>query len=220
VATSFYARHKAEVERVLDRFERENPDIRVARLRPGLIFKRDAATEIRRLFVGPLLPSPLVRPSLIPIVPDPHGRLVFQAVHSLDVGEAYRLALHSDAGGAFNVAADPVLDPAALARLFGARVVRVPPRLLVGAAAISWRLRLQPSPRGWVDMALAVPVMDTARAREVLGWRPRRSSEESLLELLEGMRDGEGLPTPPLDPASSGPLRMRELLTGVGGRSY
>jgi UDP-glucose 4-epimerase len=37
--TSFYARHKAEVERLLDRFQLERPEIRVVRLRPGLIFK-------------------------------------------------------------------------------------------------------------------------------------------------------------------------------------
>lgn len=40
------------------------------RLRPGLIFKREAATGIRRLFIGPLLPRPLVRRELIPFVPD------------------------------------------------------------------------------------------------------------------------------------------------------
>jgi len=38
--TSFYARHKAEVERLLDRFESEHPDVRVVRMRPALIFKR------------------------------------------------------------------------------------------------------------------------------------------------------------------------------------
>ena len=65
VATSFYSRHKAEVERRLDRFEAELPDIRVVRLRPGLIFKRGASSGIRRLFAGPLLPSPLVRRGLI-----------------------------------------------------------------------------------------------------------------------------------------------------------
>ena len=31
--------------------------MRVVRLRPGLIFKREAATEIRRLFAGPWLPG-------------------------------------------------------------------------------------------------------------------------------------------------------------------
>jgi UDP-glucose 4-epimerase len=61
VQSSFYSRHKAQVERLLDAFEASNPEVRTVRLRPGLIFKADAATEIRRLFRGPLLPSPLVR---------------------------------------------------------------------------------------------------------------------------------------------------------------
>src|SRR5215216_6447242 len=107
--SSFYSRHKAEVERLLDRFEEEHPDTRVVRLRPGLIFKREAASGIRRLFAGPLLPGSLLRPALIPVVPDV-ARLVFQAVHSYDVGEAYRLALVGDASGPFNIAADPILD--------------------------------------------------------------------------------------------------------------
>jgi nucleoside-diphosphate-sugar epimerase len=113
IRTSFYSRHKAEVERILDAFERDRPETRVVRLRPGLIFKREAASGIRRLFAGPFLPSPLVRPALVPFVPDT-PRLRFQAVHSRDVGDAYRLAVVSDARGAFNVAADPVLDPAEL----------------------------------------------------------------------------------------------------------
>src|ERR671933_1689066 len=70
IESSFYAVHKAETERLLDRFEREHPDVRSVRLRPGLIFKAEAASEIRRYFVGPFLPSPLVRRPLIPIVPD------------------------------------------------------------------------------------------------------------------------------------------------------
>src|SRR5215212_2125998 len=126
IESSFYAVHKAETERLLDRFEREHPEVRSVRLRPGLIFKAEAASEIRRYFVGPFLPSPLVRPGLIPIVPDVE-RLRFQAVHSLDVGEAYRLAAVDDrARGAYNVAADPVLDPERLSDLFGARTLRVP----------------------------------------------------------------------------------------------
>src|SRR3954447_12035426 len=39
VPTSFYSRHKAQVERMLDEFERDLPDVRVVRMRPGLIFK-------------------------------------------------------------------------------------------------------------------------------------------------------------------------------------
>src|SRR3712207_7707011 len=40
VPSSYYGRHKAEVERRLDRFEAEAPEVRVVRMRPGLVFKR------------------------------------------------------------------------------------------------------------------------------------------------------------------------------------
>ena len=215
IATSFYARHKAETERLLDRFEEEHPTVRVVRLRPGLIFKREAASGIRRLFAGPLLPSPLVRRVLIPVVPD-EERLRFQAVHSLDVGEAYRLAATGDARGAFNIAAEPVLDPPELARLLGARRVRVPGGALRAAATVTWRLHLQPTPPGWVDLALNVPILDTTRARDELGWTPERTAGDALLDLLGGLRDSAGLDTPPLAPDTAGPLRAREFLTGVG----
>jgi nucleoside-diphosphate-sugar epimerase len=217
IASSFYSRHKAEVERILDGVERSAPSLRVVRLRPGLIFKRDAASGVRRLFAGPFLPSPLIRPVLIPIVPR-NPRLIFQAVHSYDVGEAYRLAVVREVRGAFNVAADPVLDPNELAQTLDARPVPIPGRVLRAGAALTWRLRMQPSEPGWVDMALAVPVMDLTRVREELDWEPRHSSTAALRELIEGIRDGAGIETPPLAPGSDGPLRAREILTGVGGR--
>jgi nucleoside-diphosphate-sugar epimerase len=219
IPSSFYARHKAAVERILDSFEAVNPEIRVVRLRPGLIFKRDAATGIRRLFAGPFLPSPLVRRELIGVIPR-HPRLVFQAVHSFDVGEAYRLAIvRDDARGAYNVAADPVLDPQELGRILGARTVPVPAKLLRAAAEVTWRLRLQPTSPGWLDMGLAVPVMDTSRARDELGWTPRHSAADALLELIDGMREGAGVATPPLSPQTTAPARVREVLTGVGRTS-
>lgn len=48
IQSSFYSRHKVAVERELDRVERDDPEIRVVRMRPGLILKAQAATEIRR----------------------------------------------------------------------------------------------------------------------------------------------------------------------------
>ena len=219
IPTSFYSRHKAAVERVLDSFEAAHPSVRVVRMRPGLCFKREAATQIRRLFVGPFLPRALVRRSLLPVVPS-LPRLRFQAVHTDDLAEAYRLALTNDsARGAYNVAADPVLDASSLAAALDARELPLPAGVLRAGAAASYALRLQPTEPGWVDMGLGVPIMDTTRIRSELGWEPRKTAVQAFEELFDGLHDGAGLETPPLDPRTSGPLRARELATGVGSTS-
>ena len=198
IATSFYSRHKAEVERLLDDFEQRHPGVRVVRLRPALIFKREAGSEVRRLFAGPLLPNSLLRRYLIPLVPNTRN-LRFQAVHSYDVGDAYRLALVNNVSGAFNIAADPVLDHNELAQSLDAKPVGLPPRVLRGVVSLTWRLRIQPTPVGWVDMGLQTPLMDSTRARRELGWEPRHTSNDALLDLIAGMREGAGLATPPLE---------------------
>lgn len=197
IERSFYSRHKAEVERMLDRFELERPRTRVVRMRPGLIFKREAASEIQRLFIGRLLPAWLARPESIPVVPD-MPRLRFQAVHSLDAGDAYRRALLSDARGAFNVVAEPVLDPTTLSVALHAHRLRFRAGIARTLADLTWRLRLQPSPPGWIELALSVPLLDATRARRELGWAPRRSATDALLELIEGLHDRADAPTPPL----------------------
>jgi UDP-glucose 4-epimerase len=216
VTTSSYSRDKAYQERLLDLFERDHPGVRVVRLRPALTFKRAAASEIRRYFLGPLLPGSLVRAGAIPAVPKVK-RLRTQGVHADDVGEAYRLAVVGDARGAFNLAADPVLDADVLAGMLDARTVPVPAAALKAGAAATWRLRLQPVSSGWLDLALQSPLLDAGRARAELGWQPRRSATEALGELLDGLRSGAGADTPPLDPQAGGPLRLGEFRTGVGG---
>jgi UDP-glucose 4-epimerase len=217
VPTSYYARHKAEVERRLDRFEAQSEGVRVVRVRPALVFKREAAEGIRRLFAGPFFPGILARPSLINIIPEIED-LRGQVIHSYDVGEAFRLALVKDVRGAFNVATEPVLDAEEIASILDARPVPLPGRIVRAGVELSWRLRLQPVTPGWLDMARNVPIMDTTRARTELGWRPQHSAGDALTDLLEGVRSGAGLETPPLSPETSGPARIREILTGVGRR--
>lgn len=212
VPTSWYARHKAEMERLLDRLEAAR-DVRVVRLRPALITKRESAEEVRRLFTGPLLPSPLVRPGRLPFFPHVPGAVV-QVVHSRDVGEAYRLAVTKDVSGAFNVASDPPLDGRTVAESIGARAVPVAPGLARALASAAWHARLQPTSPDWLDLALGVPLLDWTRAREELGWQPRHGALETVRELLQGLADGASGRTPPLRRGDRG----SEVAAGVGSR--
>jgi len=213
--TAAYGREKSYVERVLDVFERDHRDVRVVRLRPGFIFTRRSAEEQRRLFAGPLLPEVVLRRRLLPVVPDLPG-LRFQALHSRDAGEVFRLAVVRDVRGAFNVAAEPVIDAAALGDLLGARPVRVPPRLARAALDGLWRLHLVPASPELLELVLSLPVMDTTRAREELGWQPTVDARDALREVIDAMGRGEGGPTPPLAADAGGPGRLREVATGVG----
>ena len=214
--TAGYTREKAYLERVLDAFEREHPRIRVVRLRPGFIFQQPAASQQRRLFAGPLLPGRLVRPRLIPVVPDLPG-LRFQALHADDVAQAYRLAALTGARGAFNVAADPVVDAALLAECLEARVVPVPARAARAALAVAWGLRLVPAQPQLLDAVLRLPLMDTTRARTELGWAPRYSSQEAISEFLRGLQSRRGMDTPPLASELPGG-RAEELAKAIAAR--
>lgn len=192
-----YCREKAYLERVLDTFELLHPQIRVVRMRPGFLFKETAAPEQRRIFAGRYVPGSLLRPDLVPFVPDLEG-LRFQVLHTDDAAEAYRSAVLRDVRGPFNLAADPVIDARTLAELLDARVVRVPRVLVRTALAGAWRAHAVPASPHLFDAVLRLPVLDSTRAREVLGWQPSRTAGEALSAFLRGVREGRGECTAPL----------------------
>ncbi|MCU1404821.1 MAG: epimerase [Glaciihabitans sp.] len=205
LATSHYSRYKAINERALDDFEKSHTGIIVTRLRPGLIFQRDAGAEVGGLFLGRHFPTRWLKairpPSLrLPVLPLP-SQAIFQAVHADDVADAFWRAIDRRARGAFNIAAEPVLNPANIAETFGARST-IPIRAVVvrWAMAVSWHLRIQATDPGWLDIALNVPVMSTERARRILDWEPQVSSTDALAEILDGLTDRSNYP-------ASGPLR-------------
>lgn len=201
--TAPYAREKAYVERVLDAVEAAHPERRVVRLRPGFVFQRAAGHQQLRLFGGPLVPGALVRPGLLPVLPFPAG-LRFQGVHAVDLADAFRLAVTDpSARGAYNIAADPVIDGDALARILSTRSVPVPRAPVRAAMALGWAARLVPVPPSMLDMAFGLPLMRTRRAREELGWAPTRSATDALAEALAGMAEGVAGSTPALEGGST-----------------
>jgi nucleoside-diphosphate-sugar epimerase len=207
IAGSHYSVDKAAQERVLDEVERQHPQLTVARLRTALIFQDDAAQEIVRYFLGPLVPTQLLRHGRPPLMAAPSGVRV-QALHADD----------ARAGGAFNVAADDLLRGADLARLVDhGRLLEVPPSLVRPALALAYRSRMVRADPGWLDMAMNVPVLDTTRAKTQLGWEPRWTAAEAIEELVAGMARGQGVRSTPMRPAtprpptvSAMPLRGRE----------
>jgi nucleoside-diphosphate-sugar epimerase len=217
VPQAAYSREKAYVERLLDLHERAHPELRVVRMRPAFIFQEAAATQQRRLFLGPFVPRSLLRPGRVPVLPLPRD-LLFQALHTSDVARAYVSAALGDAAGPFNLAADPVLGPPELADLFGARWLPTPAPALRAAVAAGFRARLLPAAPELFDLLMSVPLMSTNRARNELEWSPTVSAVDAVRAFATAPAQPRSPGTPPLAQDTSGPARLRELATGVGHR--
>ena len=194
-----YAREKAYVERLLDRFELARPEVRTVRLRPAFVFQRSAASEQRRIFGGPLAAPPLFARGRLPLLPVPRG-LRFQTVHAADVARAVVGAVESDVTSPLNLAGDGVLDRDALGRVLGARTVEVPSGLVRTMLDGAHRGRLAPVPAELYDALARLPLMDTHRARTELGWTPEHTAEDALGAFLDGAAQRAGTGLPPLHP--------------------
>ena len=214
-----YSKEKAAAERLLDEYEKNGPGrLVITRMRPALVVQGDAGSAILRYGLPAFLPSSVLR--LVKVLPlDPS--LVIQAVHTPDVADAIVRALERRVGGAFNLAADPPLAASDIADALGARLVPMPRAVLRAAVAAGWNLGLQPLDPGWIDLAFAVPLMDSGRARRELGWVPRTDARTALAELVAGMKARGGTSSPPLRPrvvaaelrdlVSRGPISHRRL---------
>jgi UDP-glucose 4-epimerase len=186
IASSHYARQKSVNERRLDDFESGNPDVVVTRIRPGLVMQGSAGADLARIFVGPRVPTWWLSRVRLPFLPVP-PRAVTQVVHADDLADAFWRVVERRTGGAFNLAGEPVIGPRELAEVLRTRWLPVRIAPLRGLMWLAWHLRLIAPDPGWLDIATSVPVMSTARAREVLGWRPTVDARDALREVIEGV---------------------------------
>ncbi len=210
--SSAYSRAKSAVERILDDYEARNPDgVGITRMRPGLIVQRDAATGLRRYTLPAYLDPRLAR--LLPVLPLDR-RLAVPMVHADDVADACVRAIERRALGPFNLAAEPPVRRDEIARVLRAKPIHVPSAVLGLLVDASWRARLQPIDRGWLDLAFAVPLLNTDRARTELGWAPRHGAVDALAEAVDGMVGASGTDSPVLRPRSFLAALKREAVVG------
>ena len=194
----YYSAQKAELELALrELLAGSGVDAYV--FRPCIVAGPDALTLVETIPYVQLsdkMPSAILRalefmPVLRPVLPDPG--VPFQLVHHDDVATALEAAvLGRGEPGVYNLAGDGTLTLADLADALGWYSVPVP-ELAVGAAAeLVARLPFVPDEAQWIESARRPVIMDTTRARTVLGWEPRHDARETLQEMVRAAQS-EGL---------------------------
>ena len=186
IPSSWYSRSKAAAERLLDEHEASGATTLVTRIRPGLVGQRTAGSALLRYGVPGWVPAKAL--DLLPLLPLDRG-LRIPIVHADDVAAALEQVLVRRVGGGFNLAAEPPVTTQVIAEVLGARPVHVPSGVLRLAVTASWRLHLQQVDPGWLDLAFALPLLDSGRAHRELDWAPTKDAVSVLREIVEGMKD-------------------------------
>lgn len=214
VPSSAYSRHKAAAETLIDDHESllGADAVPVARMRPGFIVQRAAASGLTRYGLPAYLPAHLA--PRVPLLPVDRS-LCLPLVHADDVADAVVRVIEQGATGPFNLAAEQPLTRDDLAEVLGARAVHIPLPLLGALVGLTWRARLQPVDRGWLDLAYAVPLQDCARARDELGWAPAWAPTEAMADLLDGIAHLAHTGSAPLRRRSVPDLVRRDLTDGL-----
>jgi UDP-glucose 4-epimerase len=123
------------------------------------------------------------------VLPDPG--VAFQLVHHDDVALALRAGvLGRGAPGAYNLAGPGEITMRDLAAALGMRAVPVPHLAVEATAEVVARTPFLPAEASWIEAARRPVLLETAKARRELRWRPRHDAHETLRETVAAVVDG------------------------------
>jgi UDP-glucose 4-epimerase len=182
----YYSAHKAELEELLSDLVRDS-ETDAYLFRPCIVAGPEATTfidVIPYVRLSERMPGPVrrlldVMPILKPVIPDPG--VPFQLVHHDDVATALRAGvLGRGRPGAYNLAGPGEITMSDLADAMGWYSVSVPELAAEAAAEVVARAPLVPAVLQWLHAVRVPVIMDTAKARRELRWRPASSARETL----------------------------------------
>jgi UDP-glucose 4-epimerase len=188
----YYSAQKAELELALrDMLTGSSTAAYV--FRPCIVAGPDAVSLVQSipyLQLSEKMPAAILRvlelmPILRPVIPDPG--VPFQLVHHDDVATALQAAvLGRGEPGVYNLAGDGTI--ADLADALGWYSVPVPDLAVDAAAELVARLPFIPDEAQWIESGRRPVIMDTTRARTLLGWEPRHDARETLRQMVSAVR--------------------------------
>ena len=177
-----YSAQKAACEAALAEIT-DGTSLEVFVLRPCIV-AGPKATALADSMPWNRLPSPfrsITRAIPLLKLPFPDPGVPLQLVHHDDVAAAIALAATTSAPpGAYNIAGDGETSLSKIAAALGGRPVRVPAATATIGSAVVARLPFLPAEAGIFHVARTSVVMDTDKAKALLGWAPKYTAAQTL----------------------------------------
>jgi len=171
-----YAHHKGLMEQHCTDFIEKHPDVIFNIVRPCVVYGPNTDNYLSRIFNN----MPLI--TLIDGC-DPN----FQYIHEDDLARLFSLLIKKKIPGPFNAAGDGVMKLSEAAALLGKRSIKIPHGLVWFLFWVLWHLHIKivEAPPGLIDYIKYSWVLDTTRAKELLGWKPDYSTKDTFRIMLE-----------------------------------
>lgn len=174
--TFFYAEQKHRLEEYLDDFEKKHPKISATRLRFCTTTGPKASNETVTLYTAPVF------------VAFPYHQPPVQLLHEDDAAEAFHLAVVKNVKGTFNIGSDWDMTAKEHSKIAGAITIYLPVWLSRVFASMLWKLRLVKFDPSWISASLYPVVVDTSKARKLLGWKPKYDSRQIIESLKQSKK--------------------------------
>jgi len=175
----YYHETKYVVEKFISQLEMKHAHVKFVRLRPHIFLGPTINNPFRNMFSGSKLFS---------FFPDQPSQYVWAA----DVAQAFHLALKKDVSGAFNLGADDPISSYELAERLDKKLVKLPYRFSLAMLNLTYKLHLQRKlDPGWLRMARYPIIVDCSKAKEVLGWKPKYNTWNTIKAFISCLEESE-----------------------------
>jgi len=170
-----YAHHKGVLEKHIENFSKENPDIIVSTVRPSIVYGPNTENYLSR-FIDTL--------PFIPLISGCDPKMQF--VHEEDVADFFSLLIEKKVAGAFNLGGDGVIKFSEIAKMVNKRSIYTPTWVMKKIMQVLWTARLvTEAPPGIINYIKYEWVLDSEKAKKELGWKPEYTTKQTLRIMLD-----------------------------------
>ncbi|WP_455463186.1 NAD-dependent epimerase/dehydratase family protein [Candidatus Hodarchaeum mangrovi] len=172
-----YPYHKALAEELIDRFEKNHPELIIGRIRPSAILSYELNNYITEILRGGW--------RTFFLMPYPEKNTPIQFLHLSDALKGFQIVIKKRLPGIFNLTPNSDYKVGDIPLLLNGRGIKLPYQILRTLLWIQWKLRISQAPPGYMDF-VAYPFVASNQKLRKEGFNPLFTTKDTLLTLKYG----------------------------------